>query len=212
MKQSIAALMLCSFGSLSFAATEVSHRRYRDETARIEYSWIDNCTSKQLTVMAAKTRVKEDGVTADNGPSVSVTYSTYTFCDLNNTEQTFWFGTAADASVEIQSNLRSARVVTGSMSLQGFMFKGLQQTDLGTKNVSIDINWSSDDPIDKYAGTFVTQFPGYHEVNHLTGFYRLATATGTISDGVTNWFPTAPQGSFVQLYRLNQAESILMKD
>ena len=209
-----AALTVCSFASAAFGATEVSHRRYRDEMARLEYSWVDGaqCTSKRLIVSAAKTSIKEDGVTAENRPNVSVTYSTYKFCDYANPEQTFWFGTAETSLLDIDANLRSARLIASSVSLQGTMFKGLEQISLGTKNVSVDVTWSSNDPIDKYAGTIVTQYPGYHEVNHLTGLYRIAMASGTIADGVTNWFPAHPEGGFVQLYRLNQGESILTKD
>jgi hypothetical protein len=45
----------------------------------------------------------------------------------------------------------------------------------------------------------------------LTGFYRLASAAGVITDGSSNWLPAEPKG-LVQLFRLNQGETILEKE
>jgi hypothetical protein len=208
--KSICLLTILAFALPAFSATEVLHTRYRDETARAEYSWVENCTSYQLTVTASKTKVKDDGVTADDGPVVSVTYATYTFCDIANTEQTFWSGTAASPALEIDSNLKNARVAV-VLPLQGTQFKAGQSTALGTKVVSVDMAWTSDEKKDTYSGTIVTRYPGYTEVNHLTGHYRVAAAAGTVLDGGTNLLAAAPAG-WAQLFRLNQGETIITKD
>jgi hypothetical protein len=203
-------LTLFAFVWPVFAGTEVLHTRYRDETARAEYSWVENCTSYQLTVTASKTKVKDDGVTVDNGPVVSVTYATYTFCDIANTEQTFWSGTAASPALEIDSNLKTARVAV-VLPLQGTRYKAGQSTALGTRTVSVDMAWTSDEKKDTYSGTIVTRYPGHTEVNHLTGHYRIAAASGTVSDGQMNLLAGAPAG-WAQLFRLNQGETIITKD
>src|SRR5688500_2869555 len=143
MLRKIASLTICGSCCIAFAATTVSHQRYRDETARTEYTWIHGGVSTTLAVRAAKTRLKQDGVTVDSGPSVSISYSAYNFCDLSNTEQTFWTGTSDTAAFNIDSNLRSARLVASSIILSGMKFTGLQETNLGTKSVSVDITWSS---------------------------------------------------------------------
>src|SRR5688572_8132862 len=128
MKVAFATLVMCSFAPIAFGATEVSHSRYRDETGRLDYSWVDEaqCISKRLILTAAKTSVKEDGVTSENRPSVSMTFSTSTFgkstgsdgvlrCDGSTLEQTtFWFGTAVMSSLDIDSNLRYARLIASS--------------------------------------------------------------------------------------------------
>ena len=212
MTKLLVAFTLFCLTSVAFAATEVSHRRYRDEVARAEYSWVDGCISNQMTVSAAKTKVKEDGITAAGTPTLSVSIASADFCDAANMEQTFWTGETTSADVQIAANLRSARVTSGSVVLRGTRFRGLDPVDLGTITVSVQVNWTSDDSMDKYAGTIVTRFPGYLEISHLTGHYRLATASGLISDGVKNWFPTNVESGFVQLYRLNKGETVLVKE
>src|SRR3982750_2725282 len=132
MKKAIAALTFAFVGTLAFGQTEVSHTYYKDETARLEYSWVEGCTSKQLTVSGSNTRTKQDGVTPDGGSTVTVIYSAYVFCDYNNPEQTFWYGKADTASVQVASNLKSA-TIGGSIQLTGTNVKSGVGTTLGTK-------------------------------------------------------------------------------
>jgi hypothetical protein len=212
MTRFISTFVLCALASAAFAGTEVSHRRYRDETARAEYSWLDGCISKQLTISAAKTKLKEDGITVEGGPSVDITYAETHQCDPTAParigKQEFWFGEAAAASLQIDANLRWASV-TGPVTVQVFRLD--QAAYLGTKLLFIDLQWSSNDPLDKSGGTLVIKYPGYTEVNRLNGHYRLASAAGTVLDGSVNLLGGA-SGEFVQLYRLNAAETILIRD
>lgn len=194
------------------AATEVSHTRYRNETARIEYNWIENgCVSKQLMITSAKNSVRVDGTT-DTRPSATVLYSLYNFCDLANVTQTFWWGKSESFTLVVDANLKSASLVAPAFVVAGDQYKGLVRTDLGTKALNIDIRWTSNDPLDKAAGTWVTRFPGYTEVSQFIGLYRLATATGMVGSGTENWFPVSYEGNLVQLYRLNDGETIVTKD
>jgi hypothetical protein len=131
---------------------------------------------------------------------------------LSNIEQTFWYGTAPDATVEIDSSLRAARLFAGSVHMRATKVIGGQAVELTPIQMLVSITWSSTDSIDKYAGTVVTHYPGYQQVSHLSGLYRLGTATGTISGPNMNVFPTVAESSFVQLYRLTGGESILIKE
>jgi hypothetical protein len=225
MTKAITALALCSCTFVAFAGTEVSHTRFQDETARVDYSWnelapgvlpgAEPCIiGKILTVTAARTKVKADGST-QNTPSLSVLYTTSNLCDAAAGSVT-WLSESDNATLQIDSNLRYARLIASAVVLRGTRVvigqNGiLVKTDVGTITVSIDMGWVSDDPIDKYAGTIVTQRPGYQEVHHLIGLYRLASAAGVISDGASNWLPAEPQG-LVQLFRLSQGETILTKE
>jgi hypothetical protein len=198
--------------TLATAATEVSHSRYRNETARVEYSWIENgCVSKQLVVMAARNSVRTDGTT-DVTPVSTVMYSIYDFCDLTNVSQTFWWGRSDTFALTVDSNLKDASLTSPAFLVAGERYNGLVRTDLGTKSLSLNISWTSKDPMYRTASTFVTQLPGYQEVSHLTGQYRLATATGVVSDGTQNWFPNAFEGNLVQIFRLNEGETIITKE
>lgn len=198
--------------TLATAGTEVSHTRYRNETARAEYSWIENgCVSKQLVVTAAKNSVRQDG-TLETQPVATVMYSIYDFCDAANVSQTFWWGTGNAFSLTVAFNLKSASMIAPAFPMAGERFNGPVRTDLGTKQFNIDIRWSSNDPLDKSAGTWVTRLPGYLEVSTFNGWYRLATATGVVSDGTQNLFPVAYEGNLVQLYRVLQGETILTRE
>jgi hypothetical protein len=207
--------LICSIlfaATLASAATEVTHARYRNETARLEYSWIENgCVSKQLLVTAAVNKVREDGTT-DVKPVAVVLYTVYDFCNPTNVTQTFWWGQSDSFALTVASSLQSASFVAPAFLVAGDRYAGPVRTDLGTKALNIDIRWTSNDPLDKAVGTFVTKFPGYTEVSSMNGHYRLATASGLIADGTQNWFPTMFEGNLVQLFRLNQAETIITKD
>jgi hypothetical protein len=198
--------------TLASAATEVSHTRYRNETVRAEYSWIENgCVSKQLQMIAAKNAVRQDGTT-DVVPSATVLYSVYDFCDPNNVTQTFWWGSSSDVTLDVASNLKSATLVAPAFNVAGERYLGLVRTDLGVKPLRIDMRWTSNDPKDKTASTFVTRFPGYLEVSHMNGSYRSATATGLVADGAQNWFPVMYEGNLVQIFRIFEGETIVTKE
>ena len=212
LRTTIAAVVFCAVSSGAFAATEVSRTHFRDETAKAEYSWVEGCVSRQLSINAAKVIVRHDATSSGNTPALSITYAESNFCDLTSIWQTFWTGSTSMAAVQVDPNLRAARVISASVTLRGIRSSNGQQTDLGTRIVAVAVDWSSDDPIDKYAGTFVTRYPGYYEINYLTGFYRLAKASGTISDGVTNWLANPWNAGLIQLYRLSEGETILVKE
>jgi hypothetical protein len=202
-------LLAATFAS---AATEVSHTRYRNETVRAEYSWIENgCVSKQLQMIAAKNAVRQDGTT-DIVPSTTLLYSIYDFCDINNVTQTFWWGTSSNVTLNVDSNLKSASLFASAFNVAGERYIGLVRTDLGVKPLQIDMRWASNDPKDKTASTFVTRFPGYLEVSHINGAYRSATATGLVADGTQNWFPVMYEGNLVQIFRVFDGETIVTKE
>jgi hypothetical protein len=198
--------------SVASAATEVSHTRSRNETARVEYSWIENgCISKQLLVTAAKNTVRTDGTT-DVKPVATLLYSLYDYCNLSNVTQTFWWGKSESFTLIVDSSLKSASFVAPAFVASGTRFSGPNSTDLGTKALNVDLRWTSNDPLDKTAGTWVTRLPGFMEVSTFVGHYRLATATGQVLDGTQNWFPVAYEGTLVQLFRLMDGETILTKE
>lgn len=204
--------LICLAAVPASASSEVTHRRFKDEMARAEYSWIEGCVSKRLEISAARTKVKEDG-TPDTTSTFSVLYSTFTFCDPQQPQQTLWYGESSIVSIEIDPNLRSARAVSPSFAITQLLPDGQGGVINGpTINLIVDVRWSSNDLLDKYAGTTVTHYPGFHSVSHLTGHYRLATATGTVSEGVQNWIPVAPEGSFAQMFRLSGGETTIVKD
>ncbi len=193
----------------ALASTVVAHSKYQDETARAEYSWIEGCLSNRLEISAALTKVKHDG-TPEPTSMFFVIYSVQNFC---NGQLTFWYGESSTVSIAIDNTLRSARAVSPAFAITQLLPDGQGGVINGpTINLVVDIRWSSDDPLDKYKDTVVTNYPGFHSVTKLTGRYRLATATGILSDGVRNWIPVAPEGSFAQMFSLSGGETTVTKE
>ena len=194
-------------------ATEVSRYKMKDETLRAEYSWVDGCVSKHLEITGSRKKVKDGGGPPDKGTVVSVTYSTYDFCRLPSIEQTFTYGETSLGVVDADGNLRSGRIVVPSLPMQRLVYGGSgelmsSQTLQGVVNVS----WWATEPVEKEASTTVTHHAGFHQVSRFQGRYRVAEATGTISDGTQNLMPLAAEGSFAQILRLKSGEVTVVKD
>jgi hypothetical protein len=207
-------LVLCFLlvSTLASAGVEISHTRYRNETVRAEYSWIENgCVSKQLQMVAAKNAVRQDGTT-DVTPAATILYSVYDFCDPASVIQTFWWGQSPNVTLTVAETVKSAWLYAPAFQVAGERYVGMVRTDLGVKPLRVDLRWTSNDPLDKTASTFVTRFPGYLEVSHMNGLYRSATATGLVLDGTQNWFPVMYEGNLVQIFRVMEGETIVTKE
>jgi hypothetical protein len=165
---SVTFVTLTAFPNSVFGSIEVQHTRFRDNSARLESSWIENgCVSKSLVVFASETALAHDGSVKSGKSVTSITYTTYNSCDLNNTVQTFWYGESDNATIEVYRSLASACLSAVAFTLKGRRFAGLNETDLGTVSVAVDLRWQATDTNEVRASTFVTAYPGHHEVSRL---------------------------------------------
>jgi hypothetical protein len=206
----VASAVLMSVPAL--AGVEVSRYKVKDESVRVEYSWVEGCVSYQLEVKAGRTRVKEDG-TPEVTPAASINYSTSDFCNLPELKQEFWFGESTSFQIDISGNIRYGRFFTNSFTLNELVPDGSGGVVNGrSMNLFVDMVWTSEDPLERLTDTVVTHHPGYHSISLLTGLYRNAVVAGTLSDGSRNLIPLGPGFSFAQILRLNTSEMTIIKD
>jgi hypothetical protein len=67
--------------------------------------------------------------------------------------------------------------------------------------VSVDLTWTAVGPLIRYHDVTHSREPGCKINSHLTGYSRPAEASGTISDGTTNFTPYVSSWANLDLVR-----------
>jgi hypothetical protein len=212
--------LLLTIGSLipampAIAGTEVSHYRVKDQAARAEYSWTAGCVTTSIQVKAALTRVKEDGTTPETTGLASVTIGTVDFCDPQVRIQKLYYGETSSFTLQVDGDIRFARLFSPAFPISELVPDGNGGVvTTAPKYHYIDMTWTSNDPLERTAGAITTSGPGYHEVSSLTGHYRLADVSGTLSDGTQNLLPLPASGvyGFFQILKLTNGSITITSD
>ena len=208
-------MMLCfaAAGPPLIASTQIAQVHLKDETVRAEYNWVTGCISNRLEIKASLTKTKEDGLTPAGSAIAAITYSTTDFCNLPVLQQTFWYGESAAVSLQVGSSLTEARLVAFAFPLTQKLSNGAGGVQDGvTTSLNVDMRWTSEDPVERIVGTFVTNDVGYHSVSQLTGRYRIALASGSMSGGFGNLIPATPDSALAQIMKLSSARLTVIKD
>jgi hypothetical protein len=70
-----------------------------------------------------------------------------------------------------------------------------------TFDVSVNLTWASTSAISNQISTFHSHTPGFTTSGHFNATFREATASGTVSDGTTNFTPSQSVDAQILLAR-----------
>jgi hypothetical protein len=126
------------------------------------------------------TAVFVTGTQSSTGPEADVTISQYDFC--TDTPLLFAFGSTSTPNFQVSGGLASASL-SATISVIEFVSGN-------TFPVSVSVTWTATGPFSRIVGTEHLQFGNLIETFHRNDTFRDASASGTVSDGTTNFTPS----------------------
>jgi hypothetical protein len=178
------ALLLGTFGQCRTAsASEATTVRLTGKIASAYFSSRD-----PSGCIATDVRVSAGDNTARNGPGpgspssrVVVSINQYNLCTHTYLLSAFGFAPLADTDFQASGNLDSATLnatVNVYDSVSGSSF-----------DVFVDLTWTGISSLHRSIFNDKREFGNCYEIRHINASWRFALASGTVSDGTTNFTP-----------------------
>ena len=155
---------------------------FRGPSAIASFYNVSGCTVTEAFVIASQFKQRDARGPATSLSFASVTVSQFDLCA--DTLVLYAYGTAsplAPAELQISKKLNTAQLITTVP-----VFDEISGTNF---DVSVDLSWTATGPLSRQQITTHFDTPGCISNSHTQSRSRPAEASGTISDGVTNFSP-----------------------
>jgi hypothetical protein len=155
---------------------------FKGPSAIASFTNVSGCLLTESFVIASEFDHRDARGPATTTSFASVTVSQFDLCA--ETQVLYAYGTAsplAPGGLQISNQLDSARLIT-TVSV----FDEISGT---TFDVSVDLHWTATGPLSRQQTTTHLHTPGCISNSHMQSRSSPAEATGTISDGLTNFTP-----------------------
>jgi hypothetical protein len=164
-------------------AAEVFRSRVKGPTARAFFITQEECIQTNVSIEAFDNIVHLPPGPPNSRSEAVVIIDLFDFC--NGEQLVFALGSAtlSDSDFQVGKKIESARLITTievSDSVSGSSF-----------DVSIDVTWTASGQPEKVNNRFQSRFPDRFITEQSRGTFREAVASGTVSDGTTNFIQTS---------------------
>jgi hypothetical protein len=155
---------------------------FKGPSAIASFSNVSGCTLTEAFVIASEFRQRDT-----RGPATSVSFASITVSQFDLCADTlvlYAYGTAsplAPGAIQVSKKLNTAQLNTTVP-----VFDEISGTSF---DVSVELNWIATGPLSRQQTTTHFHTPGCITNSHFQGMSRPATASGTMSDGATNFTP-----------------------
>jgi hypothetical protein len=155
---------------------------FRGPSAIASFYNVSGCTVTEAFVIASQFKQRDAHGPAASTSFASVTVSQFDLCA--DTLVLYAYGTAsplAPGELQISKKLDTARLVT--------TVPVFDEISGATFDISVNLSWKATGPLSRQQTTTHFHAPGCISNSHMQSRSRPAEASGTISDGVTNFSP-----------------------
>lgn len=193
------ALMLATFGQYTTAsASEATTVRLMAEVASADFSSIDpsGCILTGVSVSASESAVRSGRGPGSPSSMVFVSINQYNLCTHTNLLWAFGFAPLAETDLQVSGNLDSAilnAMVNVHDDISGSSF-----------NVSVDLTWTGTSSLRRAIFNDKREFGSCHQIRHINASWRFALASGTVSDGTTNFISISDQADEASIFSSKQ--------
>ena len=178
-----AVMLLAVPFNLQGATASIFH--FSGKNAQAFFTSLDstNCVETDVFILAEDTKFQQPPGRGTSGSDASLEISKFDSCAGTQLIDAFGFATLSPTDLQIGTNLGSAKLNT--------TFDVFDFVSLNSFSVSVSLSWTS------FGAPTPTNFhdffhtPGFVLDEHFNGTARPANASGTISDGTTNFTPQA---------------------
>lgn len=171
-------LSLVAFAFLTSAPR--AHAAASGSTTVFRFHGLTAFAAFDSTSGCIETFAEVDGTQSNMGPEADVLIAQFDNC--TGTLLLEAFGSTFNPTFQVAKNLTSASL---SATISVFDF-----VSSNTFNVPVNMAWTSTSTIMNEVQTFHIHTKGFTENFHLTATFRDASASGTVSDGTTNFTPS----------------------
>src|SRR6266545_541718 len=163
------------------AGAETLHVKFQGQTAQAEFSSTKGCVQTVVYVLATDGRFKTDpgGPEAASGGEVYI--SKFDVCAQTQLVDAFGFAVLAPDEFQVDEQLTAA-TLTATIEVSDF-------TSGTSFPVHVSVSWTGFGDTFSQDDRFHLKTPGFKVNFHLDGTFRQAAASGTVSDGTTNFTP-----------------------
>jgi len=163
------------------AGAETLHVKFQGRTAQAEFSSTEGCVHTVVYVLATDGRFKAD----PGGPEAGSAGETYLYqtdvCTQTQLRAAYGFAMLAPDEFQIDQQLTTA-TLTATIEVSDVVS--------GTSiPLNVSVSWRGSGNSFSEDTRFHVKVPGLKVNFHLDGTFREATASGTVSDGTTNFTP-----------------------
>ncbi len=187
-------ILLLSLVAFTFASTAPSARAASPSAVHFSFHGLSASASFDSVSGSVDTFAFVDGNSTRNQVFADVFVGQFDFS--TDTYLEFAFGSTSTATFQVGSQLSSATLsatIPVTDEVTGHTF-----------NVSVSVNWTATGPIQSEQSTLHFHTKGFTENDQFNAKLRDAQASGTISDGTTNFSPSP--SDFAQIGRFNQGD------
>lgn len=188
-------VLLLFLVALAFSTSASTARAAPATVAKFKFSGPSAVAFFDNVVGCVETTVDLDGFTVNNSSGADIFIGQFDNCTQTVLLQAV--GSTFSSTFQVSKNLSSA-----SLSATIPVFDAVSGNPLF--NVSVSQTWTATGPLSIESSTSHFHTKGFTINSHFTGRFRNATASGTVSDGTTNFTPS-PSG-FAQIGTFTSAE------
>ncbi len=174
----VLAMLLVSF-SQPMAALAAESIQYSGTGADAYFSTIDGCINTDAFVQGLDSQYKKPS--GEPQSYVYLTVSQYNSCTGEPIMYVEAFGWVSEAAFQV-----SPKQDTATLTATVTGYDWVSQTNV---ELNVDLTWTADGPITRMKTSNHYKFPGCHITEKFTQLTRTGVASGTVSDGETNFTP-----------------------
>ena len=158
-------------------ARDVYKFRVKDLGARATFFTTDECIQTFISVDVFNSVLHEPpGPPPTSSSEVLLSIDKFDFCTYTQLLSVFVFTTLGDQDFQVSNNLTSATLNT--------------TIDVDEESeIFIDMTWESNSAKERFKSNNLLRLIGFFSNSKMTGTSRQAIATGSVSDGTTNFTP-----------------------
>lgn len=184
----VIALMLATFSQHS-TASAASVFKFRGESVSAFFSSIDGCVETNVFVSATEGNFQSSPGRPSPVSDLFLFISQYDFCTDTLLLSADAFAVLSDEEFEVARKLASATLITTVTA-----FEHVSETPF---DVSVDLTWTAVGPLSRQNNKSHFSTPGCKILSRFKGSSRFAEASGSVSDGTTNFTPEPSVDAFI---------------
>jgi hypothetical protein len=178
---SLALILMALALPVRAAGAETQHVSFKGQTAQAEFSSTEGCVLTVVYVLATDGRVKLDPGGPEAASGAETYISQFDVCTQTQLLAAYGFAVLAPEKFQIDEQFTAA-TLTATIEVSDVVSGTSIPVDVSVSWTGFGDTFSEDD-------RFHLKAPGFKLNFHLDGTFRAATASGTVSDGVTSFAP-----------------------
>ena len=184
----VLALALATF-SQHTTASAGSNFHFKGKSADAFFSSTDGCIITEGFVFASEDVFQNPPGPGSASSGVSLYIARYNSCTDTLLLAADGFASLADPDFQVTRKLTSA-TLTATVNVYDFVNDSFF-------DVFVDLAWTGTGPLGRQNGNFHFHSPGCNFNSHSNSTFRSAEASGTVSDGATNFTPVPSLGASI---------------